>query len=1805
MDEDFINSFGDSDYEADSFASNNASSATIQQAAQLTAAPSDGWFKTVVGDAALGAVDLLDTAASSIPGVAKITGSKRGQINTAVLSSALGTPGLIKFYNNNREGIELTSGIAGIIASELIGRKLQIAAAPVVALLKTVPYARRIATLDAEYNTAMQTVRAVDQGLASRGVMGAELWKTAIGGRTGVVTAAGPSVGTLFAPITRTAAARKATGLAFAKGLGESARTEAVMGTLLNQNSTLYSEDVGQNLMWMGLGLGIGGGIETLGAKYQMKKFVNSDAIRRLQAGALDPTGFESARLTADLGPEQAKQTYLGSLQGGFTDQVTSLMVEAAARAPAGADLTAYDRLTTQKQTLAVETMQKVTNKGLASQQGTQFAMQAAGFGNHVQLAMKRDAGAMLGVEMIGAVPEEFTVAGLHATKEKQVADRIFDIGNRLDAHAAGTKRLTRKQLAALNVERKQLRFQEQLTPMVLMDGEAVPLSHGAAYDSWVEPNIKAVKSDAETNLWEAHAADGKSHKVGIDSKGEIFLPAGKTLASADHFDVLRLYRSSQHMLNDLSRKVGTPEGRMVLPAKPSWFHLDMAEELLNRTNGGAEIVWPAGLSRESAQKESFVQKVKELGKLGDDVLEGDETVVSKLRVRYNLPRLTAYEMGVLGTAENPIDILVRGAMQQPSELANLSLNDLKRGFAEAKNISDLTNMNAADVKSLTGNSFRFMLDDAGNPVKPVLMYKRPFRVEDWTKHSLAERIATKKAVQAQMLSGNQSGPLTRKMTGDILSNPDFQLAGQTSGLVDTQIASNIPGFGGVAPQTATGSALASLVSAEWRARDNPVLLAMTRLRESVDRQMRGMMRQTMDAAGIGQANTVLNGPTNAASKALLDQFHSFRPGWDLEPDLVKQVLPSGETHHSFILADTVGNRKRFQQQYGRELTQGQVMLSPQGKEIVLDTMGLDMQTKLNAVTETLRIEKNSLLRAQGLPEIHKLDWYVPPPNVQGKFIGFTRDVNGETLPGGTIIANTQEQFAREVAALNDDPKSILNTTPGARFASRDEIKEFANIWDKAQMEMLNPGTTAIQGAKSNRGLLTGNSLNVNQFDESLKHARDSFLTHGDDLIQTLMDDQIKGAMMRSNIASGITRNADSTGIQYRSVYDYWLQEAKGQSPLASSGSAVGWLYNGAERRVNDFLRERAPGIAGVKNTAGNAWAAVNDWVGKRLPWDSTAEGRQTFEKLAAKLGEHMPFESAAQMVARREAGAMPVELADLTGGANRFTATWMLRIAESAQPIMNMAGILNAAPAVIRNVSFRKGETVEEYAARIGHSSTIFTAPDGRSFGALDMGKIAYKGFKRAWSRTSDSEFEYMAQQGFLSQEVAEFQRQFNTIESRGTWGRFFKGDPYSTRSGVAGKFDEKGLVGWISVLSDKSEDFSRSWAHMIGLEVADMIGIEAKVGKHNFAHDVANKMIANYSPHNRAEVFQGAIGSVAGLFQSFMINYYQRMFRYVETKDARSFAIQYATQGTLFGTKSLPGINELGGMFFDHSDGESDPYGAMYHKFGPHAGDLLSYGTLSNLPKLFGLDGVDFTSRGDVQPRIINQNPFTNSPAVSAIVKVKEGIAAGVAQIMDEHGLSGAQASEILSNMLPNRPLAGIVETTLAGGKDTDRNGNLVSDSKSWADKTYRMIGMRGLDQAKELEAFYSNKQAQELEAGKMDLLRTHTRAAIRSGNEDALPGIFNQYVENGGNPRNFKRWLGQTAESATKTRGIRRLEEVMRDPAKMAETQRLMEQGITLEADEATPDPEATLTLDDPMNAPVEPTAVEEDDHLSYGL
>lgn len=1818
-----------------------------------------------------GLTDLADTIGASVGGLVGAD-IQRGDFNRFITRS-LDLPGLNDFYHQNQGGIEAASGVAAIIGSELIARRLTAPGGALMAGLRKTPYLRRIAVLDEQYAAAMSTVRATRQELASRGLVGAQQLTARATVETAVFdSTSGAMVAGLVTRSGRGADLR-ARMLGGAIGLRHAAATEGVLATVANQNAFLYDDSMAYNIMLGAAGLGVGGAIDWIGTGYALRKIANEDALTRTMADALDPEGLEGRRMegfASAFGRKKVDES-VDWFGGAYSDEVSELGLEIAAlrNAPLSgtndaATLDSNRRAhATELTKMQRNAAQKLTVKGLPSDGRTGFSMDTPGYGNHVDKMLHDDPMALHLVESLGGVPDDNVGTALIEGFERRVAadlEKVDSQINELLAIAESKGRLTAKQdklMGELQQRRRRLGFQSTFTPHGVIDGELVPPSVLATYERFTPMKVFPSKLDPQKQFWEVaeDALHGKGILVGdnlevvipgrkaapiagfrqVAKRVEAALPpvqpgftrlwrgtraseggkapkyttdlagialpfqesykgplryvdvetsklpkaseggatgvefqlseaqvaaskvfdgdltpppaSGGSLDSLDYYDQLALFRIADTAVDALARKA---DAVVNLPKKPTWFQLDMAEELLRRTDGQARVLFPQGMTRESAQVESLIQKAEALKKAEQKGmpkhLESDSWM-HQMRVRLNLPKLSSYEVGLMGTEEQSLEFLLRGiANQDPDAVRAMSLDEIKEAVAQTKRLGDAAPTTRQDVKSLSGTSFRFMKQELNGKVfdmKPLVALTRPFKAHSWTADHVAERLAMRKIKALHELTGQQADPLSRELTQALTGSPDFELAARPDKILESQIQGSLVG---TTPQSFAGALSKELKSSEWNFRDAPGLLGAGRLRDLAGRITRSRMKDVIEGA-FGDSLKLLKNPRNASTKLLLNQYHTFRGGWDMAADPIERVV-DGKKFFAFPLEDTAENQKRWEKLYEEPMPKNATLSGPDRKEIVLDEQGLDFQVRFNQATDQIIAMQNTILRANGMGQIRPQRWYVPPPEVEGKHVGWVVGPDNKLLYA--VTAETPEQFARARDMAMERVAKERSSPMGHVFLTREQITDYMNIWDRAQMEMVNPGTTATLAGKRNKGGLTGANIRLDAFQHSLRQLETRILNHGNDVVELLFKEQISAAKARATFAKAVSPGTQSktAPTNYRTVHDYYVEALLGRSKSSHPGSIIG----GTARRLEGVVDQ---GLMWAAGPSSRAWRGVVDRLARGTDlWSKDKKAHQDFESLTKELGEHMPFKSAVELGEARERGATPLTLAKLTGGINRMTAAITLRILETAHPVMNLAGIVNAMPSVVRNMTPSAGETTEQFAARVGHAATIFKLPTGESVAAPDITKLFGRALKGAWSRKSHSDYKFMLQRGYITQEVAEFQRQFGIIEAK---GRFAEG---VTR-----------LVDSASILSDKSEDFSRSIGHFIGLEVADIVGISGRERRHAFAHDIANKMIANYDPHNRAEIFQGAFGSMLGLFQSFAHNYYGRMFRYVESKDLRAFMTQYGIQSSLFGVTGLTGWDQLSGLVNWASDGERQLDTGVQGAFTGPEGDLLAHGLISQLPRLVGLPGVDLYSRGDTSVRIPGVGN-TSVPGLSAITKIAAGIGEGLSSFWAENpGLTQTRIAEIMSNMVVNRPIAGMIEQFLAHGNDTDGYGQIVSETKNFAETFYRMAGVRSERQSNELQAYYSNKRAQEQQAAKKERLRLKTRSAIREGREDLIPGIFEDYVATGGDPRYFRSWMKRNYEAATQTVGTRRLDQMMDDPAAFADVMRFMDMGVGIEEDE----------------------------------
>ena len=1752
----------------------------------------EGYFTSPLKSTAATAVDLVDTVSSSL-GI-----TDRQQINNNFLS-AVGSPGFTAWFEQNREAVEVGSGVGGIVLSFWAANRLLAPAGKAMQAIRGVPYAGKIATLDRQYQRAVQLATLTRAEGSRRALAGAELYSSSLPVLKGLGRA----------PLTPRAAAANVRRAAIQKGAAFNLATEGIMAATLNQNGFLFTDELSHNLTAAAAGVVLGAGIDNMIANYTLRKISNSEQIRVLNAAALDRTGLEINRTSdasalVDLLPNVTPQ---GSFEAGFlfesgdaiSAEITSLAISAKANqkqvgftARAKALFGKAEPLGVQQETQAKERLGLLTKFGVPAVGNTGFTGGAALPTRQLFQSLDRDPTFVYGVRGVGLVPEGQTVTSIAerskgnltsvlAAKQKLLKEGgKYKIKKRPDGKRERVLvPLKPKQKALLQQEIADLRQRASDSYYTMLEiGEWTPVEYAEKFSGFAARPLlqEGDLGEGGIKIWTRDmGTKEKPNRIGVGSNGQLYLGSNKRIEQLSNEEMINLFHTGADAIQEMKQQ----GAEMLVQEKAHWFVLDMAESL-DRAAPDARLVSYSGkLTKEAAKVESFAQKVDSIRKKIQALQKAKVPITAEalyeLKVTHNLPRITPHETALLMTHEDPIDVLLFG-FKSGAEVRKLSYAELERILQSAKQVKGLTDDTLSSFDKVSGNSFAFMRDYNGEMIQPMVAARKEFAPDRWSRDQLLVQQGLTQATIMTRLMGQTADSLNRELTALLSQSPSYAEARKVLELADDQSRSFLPGLQNTAPQHEANRLFNKIVPTTRRDVDDPVRQAATTIREMATKITNAQIRDTIEK-NMGDLITVINSPRNVTSKFLLDQFATSRPGWELlrEPALTKDSR--GKVYYKFMLDhESAVNKNRFEAMFGKPLTKGQALLTAEGKEVILDDLGMQYRRGMQKVHKTRLDAKNTLLRARGMRQILEVPWFVESASDKGKFVAYQFDGQNNLVPGRKISANSPEELAEEINRIESDPAF----PQGHKIRQRDYVENFLDLFERAQLEFMAPNVTAIQPGKKNLGLSTTATHNPNALKEELISTRANMARHSNDLLELLFHDPLLAARSRAAISEPRRKTGGADEVT-DSVFSQWEKNLLGYSKKDTPSAIVS--------SVNKLLRESRWSKPQVMDVA-------SDYIRGRFKVASQDE--KLFTRLTEELGPHMPFKTAQEMVEKRLNEKLPPELERISKQISWFESGYILRWFESMMAVTNIGGILANTPAVMKALGQQGTETIAETAAR-NSSLGMRSARNHVNIGFLDSQRLMYQGMKNAW-KTPDHLQAVVAKAerlGYMDQEVAELDRAWNSIESKDGLYGFFLGNPaadFGTKTGlgIRNKIAQTGGVDkWIGILTDKSEAFSRRWAMHIGLEAGWQAGMRDADELLQFAHEISNKVIADYNPLTRPDIYRGPIGATIGLFQTYGMNFYSRMFRYIESGSKGALASQYAMQSMVFGLNSTPGWATINDFFFANRRDEEDPLQTFERTFGEAESDVLLYGTLANLPKLFGGQASSVYTRGDATPRI-PINPIASVgdllgltdtgagaqfPLLDTAKRVAVGVYEGVAAFASEQGLSSQRAAEIASNVIANRPISGFIESVGAGGYDTDFHGQVVSEAKTLAEHAYRWMGIRSMQQQKQIAAFYSDKKYQEGQTSKQATLRKSTRAAIRSGNLDTLAGTFKNYVLNGGDPAYYTRWVKETMESATDTRTERALREALKNPNNddVVTIGRLLDSGIDIEEEEANDD------------------------------
>lgn len=1619
------------------------------------------WYEVVGKSIAAAPVDIVDSIAAIAPGV------ERGEVNSAVYDT-IGLPGFAAWVEQNQGAVEIASGLIGGITiagiAEKAATKLILAGATRASGIAraVTPFVNNIAKAEKAANAAL--LEAAASGNALR------FWS------------AGPM--------------REFTTTRIAAGLYKGAVSEIAVVAALHNNSAVWDDDMVTNGIFVGLGLGISGGVAGIGARAATMKWANSVVAREAFANAADPGATERVLASLPMGQQPLRDAQLerGPLKSSeFTAAALNARRDDSAAVTKGLQprVDVRPEIQTGMEKLAHQFLQVMANKGVAHLPGTSFPTRASGGGAHIITAAHRDPTFLLGATEIGQVP-----AG--ASPKQLVQDRK----NGLDGVALS--RTSTQEQKDLAYERGQ----ESL--LFLLNKTWVDADTAEEFARYQPDKIKFRPTAKGSNelVWDSQVSGGR---LTLREDGKL----SKDFGLLDITDQLGVLEAMNHMLSS-----GKLKG-IVVPKNADWLQLDFALEAARR---GVKVDYQSVAKLrdlEDVQLQSFklkAQHAKKLKMAGKDL-------DFKARFSLNLSQATTLE----AEADAGGDLFM--AVLQASRRKNITMSQLRGARLQAMRNLDLGSELTLDTE-LTGDFFSFnrgTVTNRKNQWLPVLMgtMKDPAKVS-WTRVDLAALVTEQKAISQRLMIRDTNAPVSSGLTQQVIESPEYMVAGDIAGAADNQMG------GTSGPLSATAS---QFITQTQRNRFAPMMQAAQTLRRTINRVVEITLDSVLEK--LSDHTKALSAASGSPSRLMYNNYASNAAGWD-----IKAAIPGGKGV-VFELADSAANRSRLTSR-GQTFAKGMILTDARGVEVTLDSTADAARQSLENEYRLLLAERNSQRIARGLDPIKTRPFYVPPPNTRGKIIGFTMDQNNRVVPGGTIIADSEEQFRDMRAALNKQLK------PEHTFVTQDSIEDFHDMWEQAMMGFTAPGDfidpRALAGPNRQQlGKLTGVSINAQAYEEALDFLKTGYEQVGNGVVRQVFDSQLKIARVRH--AANVANHTTPAGAK-----DIW--QTFEETLLGIPGTARPKGINPAVKAIEEFTDKilstswrTASGVSrGVVSSL-----HLRDLI-RRVPGFKAA-GVKTFDDLAAELGAHMPIADALEYASYVSGGKSPLLTRDVARAVNRIGAGVVLRWLEMPHAIMNMVGIISALP-------------------QVAMAKSLPSVGKVNGVGIVDTGRIMARGFKRQFDKNfwNSPDGRHMVEYGDATQDVAELHHQLSLLDSKGAFMRFMTGDPrYANYASLSGKAKAsaylkfKGLEGMASIITDTSENMSRRWAHIVGLELADHYGIVGLEARHNFARNVANDATANYDPLNRPEIFQSAFGTMYGLFLSYTQNYYERMFRWMEDGDFKSVGRSLAIQASMFGVAGVPGFRQLEALMGGHEEDDSLIDG-IYRRFGGPAGAVVTQGGVNQLSTLLGLPAVALHTRGDVSIRHPGIDFAAGTSPLPIGLEVIRDIASGmietVGKMVDPKVPGSARHyAEVMARNMPSRAMKGWLSTLAVEGQEIDQYGNIMSETKNWAEVGYRLMGLRSARQQAEIEGYYMNQKAKAIDADRMAPVRAATRTLIRAGEFNRLPEVFQKYLDAGGHPWNYSSWMQGIVKEARQSRAQNQLTSMMRSQGSQDLVKRLV--------------------------------------------
>lgn len=852
----------------------------------------------------------------------------------------------------------------------------------------------------------------------------------------------------------------------------------------------------------------------------------------------------------------------------------------------------------------------------------------------------------------------------------------------------------------------------------------------------------------------------------------------------------------------------------------------------------------------------------------------------------------------------------------------------------------------------------------------------------------------------------------------------------------------------------------------------------------------------------------------------------AYRHGWD-----IKAVVPSpdGEAN-SVVFAlnpDSPINKQLMEYHFGSadidaeeitHLPDMSVTALRQGyRPLVVHQNAADLASSISSMSRMSGRENNALRLALGNRPIQIRDFHLPTPELSRTGTWFVRNDVGNVIATytGDLEASNRTRALAAAQQLSDRIGANHIAVP-LETVQRDHA-----IYDDNFFDVVDYSDQLIKSGANITGGLAHTEIDTSPttLKAMVQSLQQQFLNIGIRARAAIFEPEL-------NYARQAAANTTRDNLGKFNIFDRYVATMFSRAPTNSQGT-FGQIYGGIEGgldRALSWLNAYHTELTGSTDNGVGA-KAMRTLLRKQ-------SSEEEFRQFAQQLPEWSPFKSATDWAESTFHEKMPWTTRPIMSKLSQISSTLSLRFLDVGTAINNFAGLMTNAPSVVMHLRKSPTETNSQWLDR----TAAWGSQIGEGIITFSPMKAMATSSRAYWNGELTAAMNDAATHGYFKPEYSALA---NVLAN-----------PTRSRTGKA--IDD--FTQAASYLADHSEIMSRKLAWGMGYKIGkDLHGFKDERNAYIFANNFVNDMIGNYSPNNKPAMFQGAVGLPLGAFQTYMFNFYRRMFGMVERGDKAALIAQYAAQSSLFGVRSVPGYGLWNNYLQSDSQGADTFTNRVQRSFSPLASDLLLNGSLSNIPRIFGTDkGLAFYSRGsvdmtDIPPTILD---WQRAPPIQFLSNTAAAITATVNNIFANGSFSLQQQEEILARFSTNRALKSIMET--AAGVKTDRSGQVVDGSvRDAIDIAGKLLGTQ-TTYSRNLQDVYNQNQSVVLTQEALRATLNDKTRAIMRGNEfdvSTLQDLVHSYLKDGGNPAYVGQWFKQMFTTSMTPKALTRMEELGR--------------------------------------------------------